>query len=186
MIGIGYQDTETEEFVYRDFTVKNFSQEEELRIALEATEYIQGFGKGVSLRHWSHHEGSCWNRVVERYEQLYRAWGNTDAEWTDLLKIIRDQKVGIKGALGYGLKEVVRALHQHCLIKTSYQSSEVADGSDAMVLAYKAEREAGEQGISVRQTPTMRAIIEYNRLDCLVLMEFEHAIEKHNEEMDGE
>ena len=180
MIGIGYQDAETSEFVYRDFTVRDFSREEELRIALEATEYIQGFGKNVSLRHWSHHEYSCWNRVVERYDELYKAWNKTDAEWTDLLKAVREQKVGIKGALGYGLKEVVRALHQHGLIKTSYESSEVGNGSDAMVLAYKAEREAGEQGITVRQTPTMKAIIAYNRLDCLVLMELEQAIERHN------
>ena len=184
MIGIGYQDEETSEFVYRDFTVKKFTREEELRVALEATEYIQGFGKGVSLRHWSHHESSCWNQVVGRYEELYQAWCNVDAEWTDLLLAVRQQRVGIKGALGYGLKEVVRALHHHGLIKTSYQSSEVADGADAMVMAYKAEREAGEQGISVRQTATMKAIIDYNRLDCLVLMELEHAIEKHNATME--
>jgi hypothetical protein len=180
MIGIGYEDEETKEFVYRDFTVRNFSRAEEHRIALEATEYIDSFGKDVSLRHWSHHEPSCWYQVVERYEDVYEAWSNVDAEWTDLLKIIRGQQVGIKGALGYGLKEVVRALHKHGLIKTSYESSEVADGADAMVLAYKAEKEAGEQGISVRQTPTMRAIIHYNRLDCQVLMELEQAIEKHN------
>jgi hypothetical protein len=183
MIGIGYQDAETREFVYRDFTLKAFTEAEEERICLEAARYIEGFGAGVSLRHWSHHEPTCWNSVVSRYERLYELWANVDAEWTDLLREFRGQRVGIKGALGYGLKAVVRALHAQGLIKTSYQSSEVGDGSDAMVLAYRAEKEAGEQGLTVRQTATMRSIIEYNRLDCLVMMELEQAIEKHNAEM---
>lgn len=171
MIGTGYIDGETKEWVYRAFTVKEFTPEEEERVCREFTEYVAGFGVDVSLFHWSHHESSQWSNVLERHESIFESWLQADAQWVDLLKVFKEYPIVVKGALGFGLKEVVKAMHSHGMIQCSYGESSVGDGSDAMVIANRAAKEARAQGIAVNNSPSMKRIEQYNEIDCKVMME---------------
>ena len=180
MIGIGYVDLETKDWVYRAFVSHDFSKSEERRIALEFCEYLGSFEGKLSLLHWSHYEYTQWNNIAEQYDDVYEKWLTINANWVDLLKLFKEKPIVVKGALGFGLKEIVGAMHKHGLVKTSYASSSVADGADAMVQARKAEQEAKEQGISIHLTPTMKGIQSYNEIDCRVLHEVLEAVRLAN------
>jgi predicted RecB family nuclease len=176
MIGVGYIDPETKEWVYRDFTAHNLSKAEEERIALEFCNYLGTFNGKLSLMHWSHYEWSQWNHIAEGYSAVSDKWLELDANWVDLLRHFKERPIVVKGALGFGLKEIVGAMHKHDLVKSSYATSAVTDGADAMLQARRAEKEALEQGIGMNQTKCMKDIIAYNNLDCKVLSEVLNAV----------
>jgi len=173
MIGVGYTDPETGDWVYRDFTSHDLSRDEEQRIALDFCDYLSSFKGKLSLIHWSHYETSQWNRIVDSDAtgRLYEKWNDLDAEWVDLLRHFKERPVVVKGAYGFGLKQIVGAMYKHGLIKSSYETSEVADGEDAMLLALKARNEAYETGVNMNQTRVMKAIRHYNSLDVRVMSE---------------
>jgi hypothetical protein len=78
--------------------------------------------------------------------------------------------VVVRGAFGFGLKEIARALHGHGFIETLWGDSSL-DGLGAMTGAWWCYEEAGRQGQPVEDLDLMREIVRYNEIDCRVLMD---------------
>jgi predicted RecB family nuclease len=121
--------------------------------------------------HWSHAETStfetAYNSACERHPE--RDWASP--RWFDLLKhVFRAEPVVIRGALGFGLKEIARALHGHGFIETLWEDSSL-DGLGAMTGAWWCYEEAVRQGQPVEDLDLMREIVRYNEIDCRVLMD---------------
>ena len=171
MIGVGHVDPSTKQWIYRDFTAHHLGRDEEQRIAREFVAYLATFPQKLGLLHWSHYEASQWGHILDDSADLFEAWCALNAQWIDLLRAFKEKPVVVKGAYGFGLKEIVRALHKHGLIQTSYAASTVVDGSDAMVTALRASRRARAEGVSMTTTEEMKAIRAYNEIDCKVLAE---------------
>ena len=133
--------------------------------------------------HWAHAEQStlekAYNSARKRHNE--KRWADsTDFIWFDLLKnVVNAQPVVVRGAFGFGLKEIARTLHGHGLIETSWDDSPV-DGLGAMVGAWHCDREAEGKGMRLVDTELMQEIQRYNEVDCRVMQEIlEYLRENH-------
>lgn len=124
--------------------------------------------------HWAHAEQStlekAYNSACKRHPG--KSWADpADFAWFDLLKnVVKAQPVVVRGAFGFGLKEIAKTFHGHGLIETSWDDSPV-DGQGAMVGAWHCDREAAESGIRLTDTELMQEIQRYNEVDCRVMQE---------------
>ena len=60
--------------------------------------------------------------------------------------------------------------HQHGLIETLWDDGPT-DGLGAMVGAWWSQEEAVRTGVSLRDVEFMQTIVDYNEVDCRVMME---------------
>lgn len=174
MIGCGH--LEDGEWRFEQFTVGALTETEEARIIDEWLAHMAeaAGARGVSdplVMHWSRAEvsflESAYNSARARHPE--RDWPSPN--WFDLLsQVVRAEPVVVRGALGFGLKAVAKALHGHGLIDTSWDDSPV-DGLGAMVGAWTSAAECAERGIALTEHELMRQIGEYNQVDCKVMME---------------
>jgi hypothetical protein len=115
--------------------------------------------------HWSPAETAsvetAYNSATARHG--HGRW--TSLPWVDLLaKVVRAQPVTVRGAFGFGLKAVTRAMHRAGLVPTDWRDG-VADGLGAMVGAWWCDAKARADGGSMRDVDLMREIEAYNRVD---------------------
>ena len=133
--------------------------------------------------HWAHAERStlegAYNSACRRHKD--KDWANSpEFVWFDLLQnVVKAQPVVVRGAFGFGLKEIAKTLHGHGLIETSWDDSPV-DGLGAMVGAWHCDREAAEKGIRLADTELMQEIQRYNEVDCRVMQEIVKYLREHH------
>ena len=133
--------------------------------------------------HWSSAEQSsletAYNSAVARHPQHGPAWAAPN--WFDLLKTVaRAEPVVVKGAFGFGLKEMTNAMHSAGLIPTKWADGP-ADGRGAMVGAWSCQREV-DQGRAERliDTDLMQQIGDYNETDCKAIHDILQYLRQHH------
>ena len=180
MIGCGH--VENGEWQFKSLVTNELSEEEEFRIIQEWVAYMSAVrdrldpqNSNPHIFHWSAAERTAlenaYNSVKARHQE--RAdWPELGwLDWYDFLrKVMREEPVTVRGALGFGLKAVANAMHSHGLIETSWADSPV-DGLGAMVGAWRCDEEARRKGVSMAELPLMEEIARYNEVDCKVMME---------------
>lgn len=130
--------------------------------------------------HWSHAERSYLSEAYNsaRKRQPHRGW--RDPRWFDFLtEVVRAEPVVVRGALGFGLKHVARALREHGLIETRWEDGP-SDGLGAMVGAWWCAEEARRTGCRLGEVPLMQEIARYNEVDCRVMMECVRYLRSHH------
>ena len=138
MIGCGH--LENTEWSFRSFAVHHLTEEEELRVIREWVGHMHEVRDRLDptnptprLIHWSNAEVTA----LERAYNSAKARHGENADWPDLgwydflMKVMREEPVVVRGALGFGLKAVANAMHARGLIETSWADSPV-DGLGAM------------------------------------------------------
>ena len=90
---------------------------------------------------------------------------------------MRREPVVVRGALGFGLKPVAKALHSHGLIETLWGDGPT-DGLGAMVGAWWCEQ--AREGKTLRDLDLMSEIVRYNEVDCRVMMEVVRYLREHH------
>ena len=119
------------------------------------------------LIHWSNAETTQYRRAQQAHPD--RRW--PDLPWFDYYKeVMLAQPVTVRGALGFGLKAVAKALHTLGLIETQWGEGP-ADGLGAMAGAWWCAAEADAKGVTLPRLPLMQEIGQYNEVDCKVMME---------------
>jgi hypothetical protein len=178
MIGCGWLAGPSSNWKSRTFTVDRLSLAEERRILDEwfacMTQVCDESGASLAnarVFHWSPAEASS---LTEAYNAALVRHGSPpwpSVPWVDLLnQVIKHEPVTVRGAFGFGLKAIAKALHSHGLIQTLWQDS-ATDGLGAMVGAWTCHREAERQSVSMRAIDLMREIEAYNEVDCRVMAE---------------
>ena len=180
MIGCGHM--ENDQWQFRSFVTRDLSEPEELRIIRGWIDHMQAVQARIDpgnplprIFHWSHAEVTQLERA---YNSARRRHGE-HAGWPELgwfdfqMRVMRGEPVTVRGALGFGLKAVAKAMHSHGLIETDWADSQV-DGLGAMVGAWRCDTEARQKGMSMTELPLMREIAAYNEVDCRVMMEIVH------------
>ena len=133
--------------------------------------------------HWADAERStlesAYNSACNRHNE--KDWAvSHHFVWFDLLKhVVKAQPVVVRGAFGFGLKEIAKTLRGHDLIKISWEDSPV-DGQGAMVGAWHCDREAAKKGIRLADTELMQEIQRYNEVDCRVMQEILDYLREHH------
>jgi hypothetical protein len=133
-----------------------------------------------TLLHWSQAEVSTFESAFSSARRRHpeRAW--PDLRWFDLLRnVVRAEPFVVRGALGFGLKAVARAMHTHGLIETAWPEG-TTDGLGAMVSAWWCYEEAELSAAQVTDLPLMQEIVAYNEVDCRVLCELLDYLRKHH------
>jgi hypothetical protein len=171
MIGCGHLSgpADNPQWTFSVFSVDALTLAEERRVIetwlahMEQTCYQNGTELSQArLFHWSAAETSSLTEAYNaaRVRQGGPAW--PDLPWCDLLnRIVKEQPVTIRGAFGFGLKAIAKALHQHGLIQTVWGDGP-ADGLGAMVGGWWCHREAARRGVSMRDIDLMVQIAAYN------------------------
>lgn len=197
MIGVGYYEIFSGNWVYKEFTVNSLTQSEECRICTEFSDYVRQEANWFNclnplLVHWSNAENWQWENAYSKHEGIERAWIpskktvredqlETQPRWFDLLQVFRKEPVVIKGCLGFGLKEVAGVLAEHGLITTKWDtSSSCVDGTGAMLGAFKASKDAKARGLKLKDMPLIREIAKYNEVDCKVVGEIMQYIRREH------
>lgn len=137
-------------------------------------------GDETRALHWSHAERStletAFNSAKNRHPE--KDWGTP--RWFDLLKrVIGEEPVVVRGAFGFGLKAIAKAMHAHGHITTDWQAGPT-DGMGAMVGAWSCAAEAAERGRTLPETELMQEIAKYNEVDCKVMMEIVRYLRGHH------
>ena len=177
MIGCGHM--ENDEWHFRSFITDDLSEGEEIRIIREWVRHMGTVQDRLDpenlqprIFHWSHAEVTQLERA---YNSARRRHGER-ADWPELgwfdfqMKVMRGEPVTVRGALGFGLKAIAKALHREGLTETDWPDNQV-DGLGAMVGAWRCDAEAQEKGKTMADLPLMREIAVYNEVDCKVMME---------------
>ena len=177
MIGCGH--VENSQWQFRSFTTSGLTEEEEFRIIREWVDHMRATQDRLDpenlqprIFHWSHAEVT----QLERAYNSARTRHGERADWPELgwydfqMRVMRGAPVTVRGALGFGLKAVAKAMSSHGLIETDWADSQV-DGLGAMVGAWRCDTEAQQKGTSMTELPLMQEIAAYNEVDCRVMME---------------
>jgi predicted RecB family nuclease len=175
LVGCGHR--EAGEWRFARFLSDTLTEDGEARVIDGWLEHMEAVRRRLdpagspAVIHWSHAETStfetAYNSACERHPE--RAW--TSPHWFDLLKhVFRAEPVVVRGAFGFGLKEIAKALHGHGFIETLWEDSSL-DGLGAMTGAWWCYEEAGRKGLPVEDLDLMREIVRYNEIDCRVLMD---------------
>ncbi len=130
------------------------------------TNYIVEFSKSKNktrLIHWSSAEPIMFNKKIKEYGLFDDKY---NLPWYDLLSVFKydESPIIIKGCFGFGLKEIVKKLNDHKLIKLVWP--ELDDGLLSSFVAkniYKNKIEIQEKN------KNMIEIVEYNYIDCLAI-----------------
>lgn len=180
MIGCGHLSGPAENpgWEFCVFTARSLTPAEERRIIEEWFAHLQQIcaERKTSLEqarifHWSPAETSS---LTEAYNAALVRQGSPPwpkLPWVDLLnRVIKEQPVTVRGAFGFGLKAIAKAMHTHELIQTLW-SDGPADGLGAMVGAWWCHHEAVRQGVPMTDVDLMPKIERYNEIDCKVMAE---------------
>ena len=184
MIGCGH--VEDGEWRFASFVADRIAEAPEAAIIDEwlahmadVRERLDPDGGVPMVIHWSPAEVStletAYNSAVERHPE--KAWPSP--RWFDFLgKVMRQEPVVIRGALGFGLKPVTKALHSHGLVETLWKDGPT-DGLGAMVGAWWCEQESTEAE-TLQDHDLMSDIVRYNQVDCQVMMEVVRYLRDHH------
>jgi predicted RecB family nuclease len=171
---------------FRQFTSRLLTHAEEARIISEWLDHVRGAAEergsefeDVRLYHWSRAEESF---LSTAYNAAARRHGLPEWDalpWVDLLdEVIKAQPVTVRGAFGFGLKAIAKAMHAHKLIETSWEDGST-DGQGAMAAAWTCDVEAREKGISMPELQLMKEVEAYNEVDCRVMEEVLQFLRNH-------
>ena len=177
MIGCGH--VENGEWQFKSLVAEHLSAGEEIRIIKEWVDHMGSVRDRLDPQndmprvfHWSAAEPTvldkAYNSAKARHPE-HEGW--PELGWYDFMtKVMKDEPVAVRGALGFGLKAVANAFHSLGLIETDWADSPI-DGLGAMVGAWRCDEEAKEQAVPMGQLPLMNEIAHYNEVDCKVMME---------------
>ena len=84
----------------------------------EVRQRLDLLGKPPNVFHWSHAEASTLETAFTSAIQRHPDKNWTSLRWYDLLsRVVKKEPLVVRGALGFGLKAVAKALYGHGLIE---------------------------------------------------------------------
>jgi len=173
MIGVIVNYRENEEFKseFKCFIVEDFSKKEEKRIINEWLDFMDMMTEKYNIPepkiyHWSNAEPNFYKNAVLRNKKIFD-WRKLN--FVDLLDIFKEEPISIKGVLGFGLKEISKALFNYGIIKTTWDMD--MDGRIAMLEAENAMTESKRDNKLFSKMDIVDVIRKYNFIDCQVLNE---------------
>lgn len=179
MIGVGYENKG--EWIYQTFIMKEKNEMSELNMINDFLKYtsnvIKKFNKKqAKFYHWSHAETTAYANFKKRH--LDNNFCDKNFTFYDLYKLFYNEPVVVKGALNFSLKSIAKALYNHNMIKSSWDSSSpCSNGLAAMILANEIYEKVNKNTIdNITDDPVMREIVKYNEIDCKVMWEIHSLI----------
>lgn len=182
LIGLGYSCHG--QWKFKNFIMHNKSDYAECLMFDKFIAYVKYLlkinnKKKAKFYHWSNAEVSAYSNFCQRVSYPNIKF----IEFYDLNKIFIEEPITIKNALNFSLKSIAKALYNHNLIKSSWDtSSPCSNGLNAMILANNIYDKNNTDNINneycLKNNPIMKEIIYYNEIDCKVMWEIHNLIKK--------
>lgn len=185
MIGCGH--VEDGEWAFECFVADALTEESEAEVIDSWLSHMEDVRKRIArldevpkVIHWSPAEVSnfetAYNSARERHPD--KDWSSP--RWFDFLgRVVREEPVVVRGAMAFGLKAVAKAMHKHGFIQTLWDDGP-ADGLGAMIGAWWCQDESRRTGRVLPEIDLMKEIMQYNEVDCRVMMEAIRHLRRHH------
>lgn len=183
MIGIGY--VKNNEWIFKTFLMKRKTIESEKIMFNEFMKYIsdiliQENKTKAKMYHWSFAEVCAYNKFKSRHSDIII--NDSHISFYDLNKVFIKEPVTVKDAFDFSLKSIAKALKNHNLIKSVWDtSSACSNGLNAMILANNLyDKNIINPNYKINNNCIMKEIIYYNEIDCKVMWEIHKLIRENN------
>ena len=158
--------------IFKDFTIKYLDLNEEEKIIKYWLQYLKRVvGSDIKIYHWSSAERVYIDYMKSQYPHLEYP----NFTYVDLLSYFKMEPITIQGCFGYGLKEIVKMLYNHELIKNVWVDD--TDGLEAMMEVIKKSEDALDKRIPIKRYTEIKKIIYYNYMDCKVIVDILEMLE---------
>tara|TARA_A100001015_G_scaffold285608_1_gene353361 strand:- start:248 stop:1876 length:1629 start_codon:yes stop_codon:yes gene_type:complete len=159
--------------IFKDFTIKYLTLDEEEKIIRYWLQYLKRVvGNDIKIYHWSSAERVYIDYMKSQYPHL----DYPNFTYVDLLSYFKSEPITIQGCFGYGLKEIVKMLYNHELIKNKWVDD--TDGLEAMIEIIHKSEDALDKRIPIKRYTEIKKIIYYNYMDCKVIVDILEMLEK--------
>lgn len=185
MIGISYKINNNKP-EYKMFLISELTYDAEFQLLYQFYHFLRQLtdeylGVDVAippLYHWGHIEKSFFNDLCNKLKKNIghdEISNDIDSikdnlEWVDLSDYFRENLIVINGCFKFGLKEIGKRFYELGLVETTWKNDNM-DGNTAMMMAYKAYKISLEQSIPINKIKIMSDIMEYNKVDCIIIHE---------------
>lgn len=186
MIGVSYKTKTMTEPNYKMFMISQLSMDAEFQMIYQFYHFLRDLtDKTIGpemeippLYHWGHIERSFFSGLCDRLIKKIGSDIQNDIrsvrqlKWIDMADCFKNNPIVINGCFKFGLKEVAGRLHELGLIKSIWRKNNPCNnGNSAMIMAYKAYQSAITTNTPINKVAIMTDIMEYNRIDCVVIHE---------------
>jgi len=174
MVGLGYV-SKKNEYEHKCFTLNSLDEVSEKKMYKELTEYIEitnkkyiKDGNQPSFIHWSPVEPSQLNKLISNLKLPIN-----NIKWYDLYKYLKNNLIGVKGAYGYSLKQIGKALYSHKLIDCYWDQSILSDNKISTIAYNKYIKKDKSCDVEFKK------LIEYNYIDCKIMYDIIEVLRKN-------
>jgi len=151
------------DYIFKDFTIDNLTIEDEKQNIMNWVNFISKYDE-IKIYHWGHAEKSYLENIHKRFPDIKLP----KMLLIDLLHYFRSEPIIIKNCFNFSLKTIGKNLFKHGLIKSTW--SDTDNGLDAMI-RFKQICLEKDKNIPLKRYIEVSEIIEYNKMDCVILME---------------
>jgi predicted RecB family nuclease len=152
-----------DKFVFKDFTIDELTIESEKLNIINWLNFISKYDK-IKIYHWGHAEKSYLENIHKRFPNIKIP----NMILIDLLEYYRKEPIIIKDCFNFSLKTIGKNMYKHGLIKSTW--SDTDNGLDAMI-KFKEICLRKDKNIPLKRYNEISEIIEYNKMDCVILKE---------------
>ena len=156
---------------FKTFVTKDASLKEEKRIIKSWFDFM-GTGSPV-VYHWGHAEPTFLKHSLQYHNGQCINYSN-NIRFIDMCQLFRDESLVVRTTWSFGLKTVAKAMYLFGYIETNWEDD--TSGMSSMVDVWQII----ERGQKINTHPSIKPIIEYNRIDCVVLWEILSYLRKIN------
>ena len=148
---------------FKDYTIENLSNQSEKDNIINWIKFISKYNK-IKVYHWGHAEKTYMDNIKKKFPDIIFP----EIILIDLLHYFRSEPIIIKDCFNFSLKTIGKNMYKHGLIKTTW--SDTDNGLDAMI-KFKEICLKKDKNIPIKRYSEISEIIEYNKMDCVILME---------------
>ncbi len=151
------------EYTFKDFTIEDLTIESEKKNINNWINFISKYDI-IKIYHWGHAEKTYIENIHKRFPDIKLP----RMLLIDLLYYYRQEPIIIKNCFNFSLKTIGKNMYKHGMIKSTW--SETDNGLDAMI-KFKELCLQKDKNIPLKRYNEISEIIEYNKMDCVILME---------------
>ncbi len=173
MIGVGHQVDGA--WVFKNFTIDRLNSGCEKAMLIQFLSFVDSFKKPVRIYHYSHAEPTTLKYAMNKHKITF----NKNASWFDLLKIVKDRQLVMKGCFNFSLKSITKGLYDLGMSTVSYDSvdNSIENGISAMVAGFQAEDICSKTNQTFGQIQLIKDVAKYNEIDCVSLLSLQRCLE---------
>ena len=151
------------EYLFKDFTIEDLTIESEKKNILNWISFLSKYDE-IKIYHWGYAEKSYLENINKRFPDIKLP----RMILIDLLHFFRQEPIIIKDCFNFSLKTIGKNMYKHGLINSTW--SDTDNGLDAMI-KFKEICLKKDKNIPLKRYNEISEIIEYNKMDCIILKE---------------